>query len=170
MLDGLAQGHQDRLYETVAPHILGDERFLETVSRRIAPAPTLSARPRPVAFGPLLNAVATVYTVTPRAILASGRQRAPVPARAMLVFLAREWGRLTTHDLGRRLQRDPSMISRLASAYAMHRDTRAEAQVRRALSTEQVKSVMTQARPPFRDAEIEERRKPQTGAAWLALR
>ena len=145
MLDGLAQGHQERFYETVAPHILGDERFLKTMTHRTAPSHTLSARPRRVAFGPLLKAVATVHAVTPRAILAPGRQRTPVPARAMLAFLAREWGRLTTHDLGRRLQRDPSMISRLASAYATHRDTTAETQVRRALLTDYDTYVNTHA-------------------------
>jgi REP element-mobilizing transposase RayT len=145
MLDGLPQGHQERFYETVAPHILGDERFLETMTRRMAPSPTLSARPLRVAFGPLLNAVATVHAVTPRAILAPGRQRALVPARAMLVFLAREWGRLTTHDLGRRLHRDPSMISRLAGAYATHRHMAGEARVRQTLSSEQAKQVNTHA-------------------------
>jgi chromosomal replication initiation ATPase DnaA len=87
--------------------VLGDERFVETVTCRAAPTPALSARPRRVAFAPLLRAVATVHRMTPRAMLAPGRQRAPVPARAMLVFLAREWGALTTGELGRRLRRDP---------------------------------------------------------------
>lgn len=67
-----------------------------------------------------------VHAVTSRAILA--------PARSMLAFLAREWGRLTTSDLGQRLQRDPSMVSRLAGAYAAHRDAAGEAQVCRVLS------------------------------------
>jgi hypothetical protein len=44
-----------------------------------------------------------------------------------LVFLARE--------LGRRLQRDPSMISRLVAAYASHRDPTTEARIRQAITS-----------------------------------
>ena len=43
----------------------------------------------------------------------AGRQRQWVAARAQLVYLAREWSGLTTKELGRRLHRDASMISRL---------------------------------------------------------
>ena len=139
MLDGLPQGHQERFYETVAQGVLGDERFLNLIAKRTGSAQMRVPRPPRVAFGPLLKAVAMVHAVTPRAILAPGRQRALVPARAMLVFLAREWSRLTTQDLGQRLQRDPSMVSRLAGAYAAHRDATAEARVRRALSSVPVK-------------------------------
>jgi hypothetical protein len=67
--------------------------------------------------------------------VAPGRQRALVPARAMLVCLARECSQLTGRELGRRLHRDPSMISRLAAIYAAHRDERIEAQVRRAIQS-----------------------------------
>lgn len=135
MLDGLSQGHQERFYETVDQGVLGDERFLHTLARQTGSNQTRAPRSPRVAFGPLLKAVAMVHAVTPRAILAPGRQRALVPARAMLVFLAREWSRLTTRDSGQRLQRDPSMVSRLAGAYAAHRDATAEARVRRALSS-----------------------------------
>ncbi|HSE57591.1 MAG TPA: hypothetical protein VLA99_02725, partial [Nitrospiraceae bacterium] len=43
-------------------------------------------------------------------------------------------GAVSTRELGRRLQRDPSMISRLASRYAMQRDEKAEAHLRKALN------------------------------------
>lgn len=36
-------------------------------------------------------------------------------------------GRLTTGELGRRLRRDPSMVSRLAAMYAAQRDATLEA-------------------------------------------
>lgn len=134
MREGLAHGHQDRFYETVDQRFLGDDRFIEEADRRTAATREVSVRPRRVAFGTLLTAVATLYGLSPRAILAPGRQRALVPARALLVYLARHWGRLTARDLGRRLQRDPSMISRLAATYAAHRDARAEARVRQAMT------------------------------------
>lgn len=133
MLDGLTQGHQEQFYETVDQRFLGDERFIEDVDRRTAATREVSAGPRRVAFGKLLTAIATAYGVPPQAILAPGRQRALVPARTMLVGLAREWSQLSTRELGRRLQRDPSMISRLATAYAATRDANREAQVRRAI-------------------------------------
>jgi putative transposase len=136
MLAGLAQGHQERFYETVGQGVLGDERFLHTIAKRTGSTQTRAPRAPRVAFGPLLKAVATVHSVTPRAILAPGRQRVLVPARTMLVFLAREWSRLTTSDLGQRLQRDPSMVSRLAGAYAAQRDAAGEAQVRRLLGSD----------------------------------
>ncbi|MGE0646261.1 MAG: transposase [Nitrospira sp.] len=135
LLDGLSQGHQERFYETVDQRVLGDERFLNTVARQSATTMALSIQPRRVGFGALLKAVASVHHVTPSVILAPGRRRALVPARAMLVFLAREWGRLTTQELGRRLQRDPSMVSRLAAAYLAHRDTGTEAKIHRLLSS-----------------------------------
>ena len=128
--DGLAHGHQDRFYETVDQRLLGDEQFLEDVDRRTAASRQVSVRPPRVAFGTLLTAVAQVYAVPPHALLAPSRQRALVPARALLVYMAREWGRLSGQELGRRLHRDPSMISRLAALYAAHRDPTVEARVR----------------------------------------
>lgn len=133
LMDGLSQGHQERFYEAVDQQVLGDERFIEPVTRQIAPRHALSARPPRVAFGPLVRAVATVHHMTPRAILAPGRHRAPVSARAMLVCLAREWGALSTGELGRRLRRDPSMVSRLATTYAAQRNSAVEARVRQIL-------------------------------------
>lgn len=133
--EGLAHGHQDRFYETVDQRFLGDERFIEDADRRTAATREVSVRPRRIAFGSLLTAVATASAVTPRAILAPGRQRALVPARALLVYLAREWGHLTARDLGQRLQRDPSMISRLAAAYAARRDVKVEARIRQLITS-----------------------------------
>jgi chromosomal replication initiation ATPase DnaA len=49
-----------------------------------------------------------------------------VTARSMLVYLGREWCRLSVKELGKRLHRDPSVISRLYSAYAAARDKEIE--------------------------------------------
>jgi chromosomal replication initiation ATPase DnaA len=117
----------------VDQRFLGDERFIEEADRRTATTREVSVHPQRLPFGTLLTAIARVYAVTPRAILAPGRHRALVPARAMLVGLARQWSQLTVRELGRRLQRDPSMISRLAATYATHTDARIEAHVRRAV-------------------------------------
>ncbi|TKB75291.1 MAG: hypothetical protein E8D46_03145, partial [Nitrospira sp.] len=105
---GLAQGHQDHFYETVDQRFLGDEGFIEEADRKTSATREVTVRPLRIAFGALLTAVATTCGVTPKAILAPGRQRALVPARALFVHLARAWSGLTTRELGRRLQRDPS--------------------------------------------------------------
>lgn len=132
--DGLAQGHEAKFYDTVDQRILGDERFIRELAQRTASRPTLSSRPARASFGKLLSAVAQLYGLKPAALVAPGRQRAVVPARAMLVYAAREWGRLTTQELGNRLHRDPSMISRLYARYVAQRDATREAALKRALA------------------------------------
>jgi hypothetical protein len=61
-------------------------------------------------------------------------QRQWVAARAQLVYLAREWSGITTKELGRRLHRDASMISRLYSWYQGHRNKRTEERLARELA------------------------------------
>ncbi|MCG3774313.1 MAG: Chromosomal replication initiator protein DnaA [Nitrospira sp.] len=133
--EGLAQGHQTRFYDTVDQRFLGDEGFIEEADRKTAATREVTVRPPRVAFGPLLTAVATTFGVTPKEILAPGRQRALVPARALFVHLARAWSGLTTRELGRRLQRDPSMISRLAAGYLVHPEPATEARVQQSLAS-----------------------------------
>jgi ribosome-binding protein aMBF1 (putative translation factor) len=50
-----------------------------------------------------------------------------------LVALARRWSRLTIRELGKHLQRDPSMISRLAASYAASPNAKIESQIRRTI-------------------------------------
>ncbi|MGE3154877.1 MAG: transposase [Nitrospiraceae bacterium] len=133
MREGVGLGHEDRFYDTVDQQMLGDTRFIAKVQRRTATTQIRTVQAPHATFGTLLTAVAEVCAVTPKTLVAPGRQRAHVPVRALLVFLAREWGRMSTQELGRRLHRDPSMISRLASAYALHRDETLEARVRQAI-------------------------------------
>jgi putative transposase len=131
--DGLGHGHQERWYETVDQRFLGDDRFIEEADRRTRSTREVSVRPPRVPFKTLLAAVATAYEVAPNALLSPGRQRALVPVRTLLVGLARKWCPVTVRELGQFLQRDPSMISRLASAYAAHPDVKSEAHIRRAV-------------------------------------
>jgi chromosomal replication initiation ATPase DnaA len=118
----------------VDQRFLGDEGFIEEADRKTSATREVTVRPLRIAFGALLTAVATTYGVAPKAILAPGRQRALVPARALFVHLARVWSGLTTRELGRRLQRDPSMISRLVATNVAHRDPATEARIRQSLT------------------------------------
>jgi len=49
--------------------------------------------------------------------------------RWMLVYLARQWATMSVKELGKRLHRDPSIISRLYAAYAASRDAKAESRL-----------------------------------------
>ena len=66
--------------------------------------------------------------------LDSGRRRDWIGARKLLVYLAREWGMIMNQELGKRLGRDPSMISRLIRDYEGKQDRRREAKLARALA------------------------------------
>jgi REP element-mobilizing transposase RayT len=131
---GLTQGHNEKFYETVDQRVLGDERFIRTVVERVTEGEKLPVAPTRVAFGALVTAVAQCHGVTPRALLAPGRQRALVPARAMAVWMARAWGGLSGREVARRFHRDPAVISRLCATYQTQRDLQLEARLREALS------------------------------------
>ncbi len=49
--------------------------------------------------------------------------------RAFLAYAARAWSGLTVKEVGRRLHRDPSMISRLYARYARKRNVPLEKRV-----------------------------------------
>jgi chromosomal replication initiation ATPase DnaA len=74
-----------------------------------------------VSFPRVLQAVATVTGHSPDLLVRTGRQRDRVAARALLVYAGREWSGLSVKELGRRLHRDPSMISRLYAHYVAAR-------------------------------------------------
>ncbi len=124
LANGLAQGDQPQYEDPGDQRVLGGEEFVRKTVRTLE-----FDRGTAVPFGSLLRAVAGAYGVTPAHLLRPDRRRDMVSPRAMLVFLAREWSRLRNDDLGRRLRRDPSMISRLYARYAGGRDRSAEAKI-----------------------------------------
>lgn len=126
LAEGVRLGHQADYYAVVDQRFLGEPDFIEAVQQRIGAKGEIAWGGPAVAFPRLVDAVAQVYDVDPQALLRPGRHRAWVQARAMLVYLAREWGGLSTKELGQRLHRDPSMISRLCTTYATARDTPGE--------------------------------------------
>ena len=122
MREGLPTGHQGRYYETVDQRFLGDARFLDAITRQTTAHHEVVVTPHRVPFPQLLAAVAEATGVAADRLMRVGRQREVVASRAFLVYAAREWSGLTVKDLGRRLHRDPSMISRLYVQYAAQRD------------------------------------------------
>jgi chromosomal replication initiation ATPase DnaA len=110
----------------VDQRFLGDERFIEEVSKKVGEDREVEPRMRRVRFAALLNAIAEQHGAEVKALTQAGRQRRWVRARAMLVYMARQCCGMTVKELGRRLNRDPSIISRLYSTYIGSRDSAAE--------------------------------------------
>lgn len=125
MEEGLEQGHDEKYYETIDQRLLGDESFVSSVAERTE-AKEIEFPEKKIGFTRLLRAVCAAHGVDAEVIVQVGRQRRWVGVRAQLVYLARRWCGLTTKELGLRLNRDASMISRLNAWYETHRDERAE--------------------------------------------
>jgi hypothetical protein len=132
MEEGIGQGHQGKYYETIDLRFLGDEPFVSQVAER-SEAKEVELRGKKVGFTRLLQAVSDTHGVESGLLLRPGRQRRWVAVRAQLVYLARQWCGLTAKELGRRLNRDASMISRLYAWYETHRDEPAEKKLARVM-------------------------------------
>lgn len=130
MEEGIGQGHIDQYYEVVDQRFLGDEGFIEQVDKR-TPGREVEAGGPKVPLGRLLEAVAKEHGAEASELTGPGRRRQWVRARAMLVYLAREWSKVTSKELGGRLHRDASLMSRLYARYERDRDKQAETRVAR---------------------------------------
>jgi len=126
--DGRGLGHDDRYYQAIDQRFLGDEKFVGQIAER---APKSEIRPggRKLRFETLLVAVARIHGCGVNNLTAAGRQRAWSKPRAQLACLAREWCGTKTIDIGRRLNRDPTMVSRLCASYEAARDVRTEKKI-----------------------------------------
>jgi chromosomal replication initiation ATPase DnaA len=105
---------------------LGDERCVEEIEERVQGDREIAVPTPRVKLAVLLPLVAKAHGATQRDLVEAGRQRKWIGARSMLVYLGREWARASGKELGKRLHRDPSVISRLYSAYAAVRDQKLE--------------------------------------------
>ena len=131
--EGLGGGHEERYYQATDQRFLGDEKFVEKVASR-AKVKDIETKGPKVGYERLLETVSREYGVSREALTGSGRQRQWIEGRRFLVYLAREWGKMTTQELGRRLERDPSMISRLYRDHLGNRELERERRVAAAFS------------------------------------
>jgi len=139
--EGAGGGHEEKYYQATDQRFLGDENFVETVASRAQEKEIELRGPRRVGFDSLLQAVAKEYGVSKQALTGTGRQREWIEGRRLLVYVARQWGKITTKELGQRLGRDPSMISRLSRDYEGEPDRQREKKLAYTLS----RRVQTQA-------------------------
>lgn len=131
--EGMKQGHDEKYYQTLDQRFLGEDSFVQEVAQRTE-AKEIEIKGKRASFARLLEAICALREVDSKALLQAGRQRQWVAARAQLVYLAREWSGITTKELGRRLHRDASMISRLYGWYQGHRDKQTEEKLARELA------------------------------------
>jgi putative transposase len=129
--EGEGQGHDERYYETVDQRFLGDDRFVKEIGKKVGEDREVEPKMRRVKFSALLNAIAEQHGAEAKTLVQAGRQRQWVRTRSMLVYMARECCGMTVKELGKRLNRDPSIISRLYSAYMGSRDSVAESRLLR---------------------------------------
>jgi hypothetical protein len=126
MAEGKGAGHRADYYEVRDQRFLGDRNFVEQIDERIRAEGEIEVPGPRAKFSELLRLTADAFDMKERNLVQAGRQRKWVRARSMLVYLAREWGRASVKEIGRRLHRDSSIISRLYLAYAADRDRKRE--------------------------------------------
>jgi REP element-mobilizing transposase RayT len=126
MAEGKGAGHQPIYYDVWDQRILGDKNFVEQIDERLRSECEIELPGPRAKLSRLLHLTAQAYGVTEHDLVRPGRQRKWVKPRAALVYLAREWAKASVKEIGRRLHRDPSIISRLYAAYAADRDRNKE--------------------------------------------
>ena len=132
MNEGKGLGHEERYYQVVDQRFLGDEQFVKKVAEQARQRDIKPSGPE-VGFERLIRALAKEHGVEEKVLVEPGRHRRWVKARAQLAYLGREWCGLTAKELGGRLQRDASMVSRLCTVYGANRDEKTEAKLARGL-------------------------------------
>jgi putative transposase len=106
----MGAGRDESLYSVVHQQILGDDRFVEEVGRKMG---KLEKPLRKPSFQEILKAVEKATGVSAQEILSRARKKEVLTARELLVGACKEYGyRLV--DLQPRLRRDLSVLSRLA--------------------------------------------------------
>ena len=138
MAEGRGSGHQSDYYDVQDQRFLGDSRFVERIDERVGGEREIEVPGPRANFQQLLHLTAEAYGVRERNLVQPGRQRQWVRARSMLVYLAREWARTSVKEIGRRLHRDPSIISRLYSTYAADRDQNREKKLAKQLGNKAI--------------------------------
>ena len=133
MADGRRSGHQRDYYDLHDQRFLGDQRFVEQIDERIRTEREIKTPHPKASFSKLVHLTADACGVAERELVQVGHQRKLVKPRSMLVYVAREWAKASVKEIGRRLNRNPSVISRLYAAYGADRDHELEARLARQL-------------------------------------
>jgi hypothetical protein len=112
--DGMNEGRRTEFHNgTCDGRILGDDRFAEDILHKVNEE---ERRPPPIAA--VLDAVCSLYGLTPEVLRAPGKSRPASEGRALVALLVREMPSLSLTDLGRHLNRDVAALSQAARRLA----------------------------------------------------
>ena len=126
---GLTNEHEAGFADAKGQRFFGDQEFVSRMTSGTRREGKANSRRPATPFDILVQAVAHAYGAEPRLLLHEDRRRSWLAARTLLVYLARQWGRLGIRELGRHLHRDASSVSRLYGHYLDHPNPAAEARV-----------------------------------------
>ena len=107
--DGLGAGHQDEYYEVKDQRYLGDDHFVESVSRRIDEQE--QASPVKITMEEIVTELAQETGTTARVLLSKGRGRKESGLRAQAAYIGREVGGISLTEAAKYLRRDLSTLS-----------------------------------------------------------
>jgi REP element-mobilizing transposase RayT len=112
--EGLAEGRRPEFHSgSCDGRILGDDRFADDVLHRA------NENLPPARIPDVLQAVSTLYGLTPEDLRAPGKFRPASEARALAALLVRETPTLSLSELGRHLNRDVAALSQAARRLGM---------------------------------------------------
>lgn len=110
VLDGLAEGHRDDLYQVVDQRYLGDDGFVERVEQR---EPESQQREVvEITWAEITEEVCKQFGLPVSAVLHRGRARDIVRVRRVMAWVGRELGGFSNPALAKELQQDPAVLSR----------------------------------------------------------
>jgi REP element-mobilizing transposase RayT len=112
--DGRNEGRRTKFHNgSCDGRILGDDRFAEEILHKVN-----EEERRPPRIAAVLDAVCSLYGLTPEVLRAPGKSRPASEGRALAALLVREMPSLSLTDLGRHLNRDVAALSQAARRLA----------------------------------------------------
>lgn len=122
--EGAKAGARSPWEQVVAQVVLGDERFVASLRRRVTTAPDRDVPSRrQLAERPSWRAIARAVTASSDTLRALRSGRRSDPVRAVLVYLARERGGLSLRDVATLIGREEATVSQHARRVAERRRT-----------------------------------------------
>jgi hypothetical protein len=108
VLEGIAEGHREDLYATKEQRYLGDDEFVDEVSRKLE-----EREPRPVRveLGEVEEAVCREYHLSLDLLRARSKDRRGSFGRAVVAYLGQELGGIKLRQVAQRYGRDQVSVS-----------------------------------------------------------
>ncbi len=108
VLEGIGAGHREDLYAVKEQRYLGNDDFVERVSRKVQ---TEEARPIRVTLNQIEEAVRTQYDLSLEQLRSRSKERRGSFGRLLVAYLGRRLGATSLNDVGKRYGRDQVSLS-----------------------------------------------------------